>query len=69
MNNTALKNCHEMEQLRNELYKMVNGERKLHSHDICEVSSQLDKLIVRHMELMHGSKIVKADGCCKKNVD
>ncbi|MGB4018885.1 MAG: aspartyl-phosphate phosphatase Spo0E family protein [Syntrophomonadaceae bacterium] len=56
MNNTALKNCHEMEQLRNELYKMVNGERKLHAQDVCEVSTKLDKLIVKHMGLMIKNK-------------
>lgn len=48
--NTARKNLQEMELLRNELYAVVNGKRELlHSKEICEVSTRLDKLIVKHM--------------------
>ena len=48
--NTARKNLQEMELLRNELYTVVNGKRELlHSKEICEVSTKLDKLIVKHM--------------------
>lgn len=48
--NTARKNLQEMERLRSELYSVVNGKRELlHTQEICEVSTQLDKLIVKHM--------------------
>jgi len=48
--NAALKNLQEMERLRQELYTVVNGKRELlNSREICEVSTQLDKLIVKHM--------------------
>lgn len=47
---SAAKNLQEMERLRNELYTVVNSKREaLHSKEICEVSTQLDKLIVKHM--------------------
>lgn len=48
--NAVLKNLQEMERLRQELYTVVNGKRELlNSREICEVSTQLDKLIVKHM--------------------
>ena len=41
---------HEMERLRNKLYAVVNGKREmLNTREIYEVSRQLDKLIVKHM--------------------
>lgn len=40
----------EMERLRNELYRIVNGKReRLNKKEICKVSQELDKLIVKHM--------------------
>jgi len=48
--NAAVKNLQEMERLRNELYTVVNGKRELlNTQEICEVSTRLDKLIVKHM--------------------
>lgn len=64
MINIAKNDYRELEQLRNELYKMVNGERELHSHDICVVSTQLDKLIVKHMELINSNKKEDLSGEC-----
>lgn len=47
---TVSSTIHEMERLRMELYKMVNGKRdRLNHKKTCEVSQELDKLIVKHM--------------------
>jgi len=35
---------------------MVNGVRELHHHEVCELSTQLDKLIVKHMEMLNNQK-------------
>ena len=50
----ANNNSEEIENLRKELYLVVNGKRELlHANEICEVSSRLDKLIVKHMSLLN----------------
>lgn len=46
----AAKNLIELERLRNRLYSVVNGDQcLLKSREACEVSHELDKLIVNHM--------------------
>jgi len=46
----SLKILKDMEILRRELYSAVNGRQELlNTREICEVSSRLDKLIVKHM--------------------
>ncbi len=54
--NPARSDYFEIERLRNELYRMVNGVRELHHHEVCELSTQLDKLIVKHMEMLNNQK-------------
>jgi|GEM_PF-3801356 len=44
----------EIELLRLKLYAIVNGRREmLNTKEICEVSRQLDKLIVKHMNSVY----------------
>lgn len=48
--NVVAKNLVELERLRNQLYGVVNGDQTiLKSREACEVSHELDKLIVSHM--------------------
>lgn len=48
--NIVAKNLMELERLRHQLYGVVNGDQSLlNSREACEVSHELDKLIVKHM--------------------
>lgn len=51
------KNLSELERLRSQLYSVVNGDPALlNSREVCQLSSELDKLIVKYMFLTQGRK-------------
>ncbi len=53
-------NVRDLERLRTRLYNMVDGNwQALHTTEVCEVSCQLDKLIVSCMVEMYQKKSFK----------